>query len=130
MDTGLFARGLQGMSPTDIRAVAAGLEAWQQTVRDEVAAWRVTMAVDVELRRLRRAREGSAAALRAQRAVLCAASHAAVALPDDEVVRVARAAGDVARGMVVGHALPADVTELLAAWAALFPLREVSAAVA
>ena len=52
MDTGIFARGLQEMSPTDIHAVAAGLEAWHQTAHDEVAAWRMTMTIDQTLRRL------------------------------------------------------------------------------
>ena len=114
------------MSPTDIHAVAAGLEAWQQTVHDEVEAWRVTMSVDRALRSTRTARAGAAAAQQAQRAVLCAASHADIALPDDEVTRVARAAGDIARGMVAQDALPEDASRLLRSWACLFPGAMVS----
>jgi len=121
MDTGTFARGLREMSPTDIHAVAAGLEAWHQTVQHEVAAWRLTMSIDRTLRRMRCARAGSAAAQRAQRAVLCAASHAAGKLPEAEVTLVARTAGDVARGLVVREALPTDAADLLEGWVALFP---------
>jgi hypothetical protein len=121
MDSSTFTRDLQAMSPNDIVAVAAGLDAWQRTVHDEVAAWHATMLVDQALRRLYCARAGAAAAQRAQRAVQCAAAHAAIALPDDTVTRVARAAADVARAMLVERELPDESASLLRSWGALFP---------
>jgi hypothetical protein len=54
--------------------------------------------------------------------VLAAAGHAHIALPDVEVTRVARAASDIARGMVAGRSLDGEVGQLLSGWTSLFGL--------
>lgn len=120
MELGEFTRTLESMTPTALHAVAAGLDAYTQSTAQEVATWHAIFAVDRELRRARRTREAAVAAQRAQRAVLQAAEKAGVALPDDEVTRVARAAADVARGLLVGASLEDRARQLLEAWATLY----------
>lgn len=115
-----FTRTLEGMSAIDIRVVAAGLDACTKSPADEVETWQAIIVVDRELRRCRRTREAAAASIRASRAVLLAAEHAEMELPDQDVTRVARAAADVARGLVVEGEIDPHVRGVIQLWASLF----------
>lgn len=119
MELSEFTRALEGMSAGDIHAVAAGLEAFTQSANDEVATWQAILCVDRALRRARRTREAACAAQRAARAVQCAATHAAMALPDDDVTRVARAASDVARGLLIHDELAPAAAGVIDSWQCL-----------
>jgi len=120
MELSEFTRALEDLSENDIHAVAAGLVAFTQSAADEVAAWTAILTVDRELRRCRRTREAASASCRASRAVQLAAEHAHMALPDDDVTRVARAAADIARGLIVVDEITPSVTRLLESWEQLF----------
>ncbi len=115
-----FCEALEAMTATDLHAVAAGLEVRCATPAAEVEVWRTILAVDRELRRLRRTRDAARAAHVAVAAVQVAAGHEGIALPDEDVTRVARAAADIARAMVAGDGLAADARALLEGWRATF----------
>jgi hypothetical protein len=115
-----FTAALEGMSANDIHAVSAGLVAFTQSAADEVATWNAILTVDRELRRCRRTREAASASCRAARAVQAAATHAHIPLPDDDVTRVARAAGDIVRGLIVLSEITPQVVHLLESWQVLF----------
>ncbi len=115
-----FCGRLEVMGADDLHAVAAGLEVRGATAAGEVETWRAILEIDRELRRQRRTRDAARAAHRAATCVLGAAEHERIPLPDPEVTRVARAAADIARGILVDDALAADVRACLAAWQSTF----------
>ncbi len=102
------------MRAEDLRLVAGSLAS--DTLTDEVDWWRATIAIDKVLRNHRCARHAARAALGATRAVQSAATDAGIALPDDDVTRVARAAADVARGLAAGPVARPIVRLLLEHW--------------
>ena len=69
---------------------------------DEIANTRAMLMIEQTLRRTRRLHDAAMASLAAATKVQQVAERAHVDLPDDDVTRVARAAAQIARGMVVG----------------------------
>lgn len=116
MDTVAFTAALQAMSAEDLDRVADGLENLSAFKGDEVDAWRATMAIDRALRRTERTRRAAQAARRAAEAVLAAAARAGVSLPDAQTACVARAAAELARGLVVADLVERELSFLLMAW--------------
>lgn len=114
-----FTTALGRMSATDLHEVAAVLHSHSDSAADEVDAWRVTITIDQALRRARLTRVAARAASGATHAVLRAAETHGIALPDAEVTHVARAAAEVARGMVAGPEAEGEVRALLGHWAPL-----------
>jgi hypothetical protein len=110
-----FVASLSRLSGDDLRAIAASLES--DTLTDEVDWWRATIAIDKLLRHVRHTRQAARAATDAVHAVRDAATRAGIALPDDDMTRVARAAADVARGLVAGLPARPVVRLLLEHWA-------------
>jgi len=114
-----FTAALGRMSAADLHEVAAVLHAHSESAADEVDAWRVTISIDTALRRARLTRVAARAASSATHAVLRAAESQGIALPDAEVTHVARAAAEVARGMVAGAGAEGEVRLLLGKWTPL-----------
>ena len=112
-----FAAALARLTPNDIREIARSLEA--DTAGDEVDAWRATIAIDRALRHSHRSRQAARAAWDAAQAVQRAAVAQGIDLPDPDVTHVARAAAEVARGIVAGDDVAPEVSRLLLHW---FPL--------
>jgi hypothetical protein len=104
------------LTPTELRTLAAALAVHASTVADEAEAWHATLAIDRALRRSHRTRVAARAARDTSHAVLAAAIAHAVPLPDDDVTRVARAAAEIARGMVAGPEAVEAVEALLTPW--------------
>jgi len=109
-----FTGALRTLSIADIRDISASMA--HDTVGDEVDAWRITIAIDRALRHSHRTRTAAHAAYAAAQAVQAAATADGVALPDAEVTQVARAAAEVARGLVAGDEVASEVSRLLLHW--------------
>jgi hypothetical protein len=114
-----FTEALGQLSADDLHRVASALEAHSESVAGEVDAWRVTLSIDRALRRAHRTRVAARVASAASHAVLRAAAAQGIRLPNAEVTHVARAAAEVARGMVAGPEAAAEVRFLLNDWARL-----------
>ena len=112
-------RKLAAMSSADIRDVAGAVATRVDSPAAEVAWWQATLAIDNALRRYGRSRSAAQAGYDASRAVLHAAGRAGIALPDAEVTSAARAARDLARGLVAGEPADHAVTYLLASWSSV-----------
>jgi len=112
-----FEAALARLTVDDIRAIARSLDA--DTAGDEVDAWRATIAIDRALRHAHRSRQAARAAWDAAQVVQRAAIAQGVELPDVDVTHVARAAAEVARGLVAGDDVAVEVSKLLLHW---FPL--------
>lgn len=113
-DATQFVASLRRMSEDDLRALAVSLSS--EALTDEVDWWRATIAIDKLLRYVRHTRQAAYAAAEAVHAVQEAAVDAGVVLPDDDVTRVARAAADIARGLVAGTPARPVVRLLLEHW--------------
>lgn len=109
-----FVKLLHDLSETDLRSIARSLSS--DAVTDEVDWWRATIAIDKVLRHVRLTRQAANAATEAVHAVQGAASRAGIELPDDDVTHVARAAADIARGLVAGTPARPVVRLLLEHW--------------
>jgi hypothetical protein len=120
VDVMRFTEALSRMTDVDVRRVAAELAGGRTCVADDLAWWEATVDIDRALKLLHRRRNAAMAAHHASAAVQSAASHAGMALPDDDVTRVARAAADVARGLTAGAIAEEAVRRLLGCWAPLF----------
>ncbi|MGH8984229.1 MAG: hypothetical protein ACRDY6_10200 [Acidimicrobiia bacterium] len=114
-----FAAALGRMSAADLHEVAGALHTHSGSAADEVDAWHVTLTIDRALRRAHRTRAAAHAASDASHAVLRAADAHGIALPDAEVTHVARAAAELARGMVAGAEAANEVQLLRGYWAPL-----------
>ena len=114
MELEQFIETLEGLTATDLMAIASDLDAAYASAAGEVAWWQATVEIERVLRRRHCGREATAAAHRASVAVQAAAALAGVELPDVRVTVVARAAADVARGLVAGGSEQVDV--LLREW--------------
>jgi hypothetical protein len=116
MDHGAFVQLLSRLSEGDIRAVAAEIGAHHCSAADDIAWWQATLQIDRALKADGCTRTAAMAALAAAKAVQQAAATAGVALPDDDVTAVARAAAEVARGLVAGEAARQATATLLVCW--------------
>lgn len=114
MELEVFIGLAAGLTPTELTATAEGLESASATAAGEVARWHAIVEIERCLRRHRVGRTAGLAAHRAAEAVLGAARDGGLELADRNVIAVARAAGDVARGLVAGNAALVGVP--LEAW--------------
>jgi hypothetical protein len=112
-----FTEALRRLTPDDVHAIARSLES--DTAGDEVDAWRATIAIDRALRHSHRTREAAHAAWDAAQTVQRTMIAQGMTLPDPDVTHVARAAAEVARGLVAGEGVESEVSRLLMHW---FPL--------
>jgi hypothetical protein len=120
MDVGEFSRALEGLTAEDVHRIAATLTSnHSDSAADEVEAWRVTLTIDRVLRRTNRTRLAAHAASAITHTVLQIAAAQGIRLPDEEVTHVARAAAEVARGLVAGDDVRAEVGTLLVDWSPL-----------
>jgi len=98
----IFGQALAGLGLDDVRSIAFDLHAARGSTADEVAHTRAMLMIEQTLRRTHRLHDAASAALAAATKIQEVAQHARVALPNDDVTYVARAAALLARGMVVG----------------------------
>jgi hypothetical protein len=117
MDVDEFSRALERLTAEDVHRIAATLtNNHSDSAADEVEAWRVTLTIDRVLRRTHRTRLAARAASSITHTVLQIAAAQGIRLPDEEVTHVARAAAEVARGLVAGDDVRAEVGTLLVDW--------------
>lgn len=130
MDIEVFGLALTRLSFEDVRGIALDLHAARLSTADEIANTRATLIIEQTLRRTHRLHDAAAAALTAATTVQTIAHDAHVDLPDDDVTCVARAAAQLARGMVVGdHPCVDDALHVLGkGWHRLPCLAEFQAA--
>jgi hypothetical protein len=102
VDVVVFGQALTDLSFDDVRSIAFDLHAACASTADAVANTRAMLMIEQTLRRTRRLHDAALASLAAATKVQQVAERAHVDLPDDDVTRVARAAAQIARGMVVG----------------------------
>ena len=121
MDAAEFGTRLGGLSGTDIRDIAAALHHQLGSAEGEVSWWKATIAIEASLKRQRHSRIAGRAAWVAAHAVLDAAEREGL-LPEEKdlVTLVARAASDVARGLVAGGDASVQVAPLLGVWRPVF----------
>jgi hypothetical protein len=120
MDVGEFSRALESLTAEDVHRIAATLtNNHSENAADEVEAWRVTLTIDRVLRRTHRTRLAARAASSITHTVLQIAAAQGFRLPDEEVTHVARAAAEVARGLIAGDDVRAEVGALLVDWSPL-----------
>ena len=96
-----FLESLHRLDADGIEAAAGELETAAASAAGEVSWWRATMEIERLLKAQRASRDGARAAMRAATAVQGAAARSGIELPDMRVTSVARAAAEVARGLVV-----------------------------
>ena len=118
MDLAAFTAELRHLSAGDLHQVSGTLDRRAESVAGEVEVWRATLTIERVLRQShcgRTAAHAAAyAAADASHAVLGAAASEGIPLPDGEVTHVARAAAEVARGIVAGPGATGAVKALLA----------------
>jgi hypothetical protein len=119
MDVAEFTRALERLTAEDVHRIAVALVAHSESPADEVEAWRVTLTIDRVLRRTHRTRIAARAASTATHTVLQIAAAQGIRLPDEDVTHVARAAAEVARGLVAGDEVHSEVSTLLVDWSPL-----------
>ena len=120
MDVGEFSRALESLTAEDVHRIAATLtNNHSDSAADEVEAWRVTLTIDRVLRRTHRTRLAARAASSITHTVLQIAAAQGIRLPDEEVTHVARAAAEVARGLIAGDDVRPEVGALLVDWSPL-----------
>jgi hypothetical protein len=118
MDLTDFHAALKQLTVDDIRHVARSLAS--DTAGDEVDAWHATIAIDRALRHSHRTRHAARAAWDGAQIVQRVAEAQGIDLPDMDVTHVARAAAEVARGMVAGDDCALEVAQLLQHWFPVF----------
>jgi hypothetical protein len=118
MDLTEFNEALRHLTAEDIHRVAKSLA--NDTVGDEVDAWHATIAIDRALRHSHLTRQAGRAAWDVAQVVQRAAEANDMQLPDVDVTHVARAAAEIARGMVAGDDVIAEVRQLLQHWFPVF----------
>ncbi len=120
MDVAEFSQALEGLTAEDVHRIAATLtNNHSDSAADEVEAWRVTLTIDRVLRRTHRTRLAARAASSITHTVLQIAAAQGIRLPDEDVTHVARAAAEVARGLIAGDDVRAEVGALLVDWSPL-----------
>ena len=118
MDLTEFHDALKQLTVDDIRHVARSLAS--DTAGDEVDAWHATIAIDRALRHSHRTRQAGRAAWDAAQTVQRTAEDHDMELPDVDVTHVARAAAEIARGLVAGDDVASEVQHLLQHWFPVF----------
>jgi hypothetical protein len=113
-----FSAALERLNAGDLHRVARSLDT--EALADEVDWWRATIAIDRAIRHGRCGRQAGRAATQAAALVEAAARREGFRLPDAEVTRVARAAAEIARGIVAGPGAQPIVRILLEHWSAVF----------
>lgn len=103
MDVDVFGRALTELSFDDVRSIAADLRAACTSTADEIAHTRAALMIEQSLRRAHRLHDAATVALTCATNVQGVAQRAGVELPDDDVTLVARAAAQLARGLVIQH---------------------------
>jgi hypothetical protein len=119
MQVAEFTRALEQLTADDFHRIAATLVTHSESAADEVDAWRVTMTIDRVLRRTHQTRVAAHAASTVTHTVLKVASVHGISLPDGDVTHVARAAAEIARGLVAGDEASGEVRTLLVGWSPL-----------
>ncbi len=102
MDVEIFGSALAGLTLDDVRSIASDLHEVCASTADEIASTRAVLIIEQTLRRTHRMHDAALAALAAATKVQEIAQREQVDLPDSEVTCVARAAAQLARGLVVG----------------------------
>jgi hypothetical protein len=102
VDVEAFGRALSELTVDDIRLIARDLAGACTNTADEIATTRSVFIIEQTLRHSHRLHNAAAAALAAATTVQEVAQRAKLDLPDDDVTRVARAAAQLARGLVAG----------------------------
>ncbi len=97
-----FGRALSELSVADVRSISMDLVDACTTAADDIAGTRPILVIEQTLRRTHRLHDAASAALATATAVQDVAQRARISLPDDDVTRVARAAAQLARGLVAG----------------------------
>ena len=115
-----FVAALGTLTGDDVHLVAKSLDL--ESLTDEVDWWRATIAIDRAIRHAKCSRQAARAAAQAVAIVQHRASCAGISLPDAEVTRVARAAAEVARGLIAGPEAQPIVRLLLEPWASVVPV--------
>jgi peroxiredoxin len=95
-----FEVALSGLSVVEIRSISADLTFAVTTTAEEIAATRAVLVIEQTLRRAHRLHSAATIAVAAATAVQDVAARARIDLPDADVTRVARAAAQLARGLV------------------------------
>ena len=116
MELAEFTQALEHLTADDVHRIAALLDAHAESAADEVEAWRVTLTIDRVLRRTHQTRVAARAASTVTHTVLTVAARQGISLPDAEVTHVARAAAEIARGLVAGDEVTGEVRALLVDW--------------
>jgi hypothetical protein len=114
MDLTEFHAALKQLTADDIHGVARSLAS--DTAGDEVDAWHATIAIDRALRHSHLTRQAGRAAWDAAQTVQRTAEDQQMELPDVDVTHVARAAAEIARGLVAGDDVATEVQHLLQHW--------------
>ncbi|MCU1430802.1 MAG: hypothetical protein JWL83_4802, partial [Actinomycetia bacterium] len=97
-----FAKTLRECSADDIVMISADLVELIRSPAEEVLATRAVLTIEQSLRRVHRQPQAGLAAYAVAQAVLAAAEHAGIELPNDDVTRVGRSAATLARGVIAG----------------------------
>jgi hypothetical protein len=119
MEVTEFNRALERLTAEEFHRIAATLDAHSDSAAEEVEAWRVTLTIDRVLRRTHQTRIAARAASTVTHTVLKVAAVEGIHLPDAEVTHVARAAAEIARGLVAGDDVAGEVRALLVDWSPL-----------
>jgi hypothetical protein len=129
VDVVIFGRALSELTVDEIRGIAHDLVAASASTADEIAATRSVLIIEQTLRHTHRMSNAAAAALVAATTVQDVAARGHVALPDSDVTRVARAAAQLARGLVVNDspAVPDALRCLGRGWHRLPCMADVAA---
>jgi hypothetical protein len=101
VDVVAFGHALGDLTIDDVRAIAEDLAQANSSPADDIATTRSVLVIEQSLRRTHRVSNAAAAALVAATAVQDVAVRAHIQMPDPGVTRVARAAAQLARGLVV-----------------------------
>jgi hypothetical protein len=116
MDLASFTDRIRRLSAEEIRSCAAGLQAEEHSVADQVTRWRAGLTIERLVRECSRceAQQATSTARTTARLVVDVSRRRGIALPDGDVTRVARAAGEIARGLALGDVAAPFVQRLLA----------------
>ena len=101
MDLGELQASLRAMSMDDIRSIVREIDAGLSTVALEIETTHAIIAAEAAIRRHKCRQEAAVAGHRASETIIGVATRDGADPGDVEVVRVARAAGQFARALVV-----------------------------
>jgi hypothetical protein len=101
VDVEIFGSALTGLTVDDVRSIASDLHEVRASTADEIASTRAVLIIEQTLRRTHHMHDAALAALAAATKVQEIAQREQIDLPDSEVTCVARAAAQLARGLVV-----------------------------